>query len=115
MIFANNRLGKFIRNGRLDLELTQEQLAEKLNCNLSYLGNIERGKNMPSLKLFCRIMQILNLSANEFIHPNRHAENSTYLQLIRLLPQCTPKELNILLENAQTLMENREEKPTNPL
>lgn len=115
MIFSNNRLGNFIRNERLDMKLTQEQLAEKLNCNLSYSGNVGRGKNIPSLKLFCRIMQILNLSANEFIHPNRHAENSTYLQLIRLLPQCTPKELNILLENARTLMESREEKPTNPL
>lgn len=50
MSFSNNRLGMFIRNGRLDLKLTQEQLAEKLNCNLSYLGNIERGKNTPSLK-----------------------------------------------------------------
>ena len=79
MIFSNNRLGKFIRNGRQDLKLTQEQLAEKLNCNLSYLGNIERGKNIPSLKLFCRIIQILSLSADEFIHQNLHAEDSTYL------------------------------------
>lgn len=115
MIFANNRLGKFIRNGRLDLELTQEQLAEKLNCNLSYLGNVERGKNIPSLKLFCRIMLVLNLSADAFIRPKQNIENSSYFQLLRLLPQCTPKELNILLENARTLMENREEKPTNLL
>lgn len=59
MIFSNNKLGKFIRNGRQDLGLTQEQLAEKLNCNLSYLGNLERGQNIPSLKLFCRIILIL--------------------------------------------------------
>lgn len=115
MIFSNNRLGKFIRNGRLDLNLTQEQLAEKLNCNLSYLGNVKRGKNIPSLKLFCRIILILNLSADAFIRPKQNTENSTYLQLIRLLPQCTPKELKILLENARTLLENREEKPRNPL
>ena len=115
MIFSNNRLGKFIRNGRLDLNLTQEQLAEKLNCNLSYLGTVERGKNIPSLKLFCRIILILNLSADAFIRPKQNTENSTYLQLIRLLPQCTPKELKILLENARTLLENREEKPRNPL
>ena len=115
MIFSNNRLGKFIRNGRQDLKLTQEQLAEKLNCNLSYLGNIERGKNIPSLKLFCRIIQILSLSADEFIHQNLHAEDSTYLQLVRLLPQYTPKELKILLENARTLLENREENPKNSL
>ena len=115
MIFSNNRLGKFIRNGRLDLNLTQEQLAEKLNCNLSYIGNVERGKNIPSLKLFCRIILVLNLSADAFIRPKQNAENSSYLQLIRLLPLCTPKELNILLENARTLLDNRDEKPMNPL
>ena len=110
MSFSNNRLGMFIRNGRLDLKLTQEQLAEKLNCNLSYLGNIERGKNIPSLKMFCKIVRTLNLSADEFIHRNYHSENKTYLQLVQLLSQCTPRELKILLENAQTLLANREEK-----
>lgn len=110
MSFSNNRLGMFIRNGRLDLSLTQEQLAEKLNCNLSYLGNIERGKNTPSLKMFCKIMQILNLSADEFIYPKHHSESNPGLQLIQLLSQCTLREQKILLENARTLLENREEK-----
>lgn len=110
MSFSNNRLGMFIRNGRLDLKLTQEQLAEKLNCNLSYLGNIERGKNTPSLKMFCKIMQTLNLSADEFIYPKRHSGSDSNLQLIQLLSQCTPREQQILLENARTLLENREEK-----
>lgn len=110
MSFSNNRLGMFIRNGRLDLNLTQEQLAEKLNCNLSYLGNIERGKNTPSLKMFCKIMQILNLSADEFIYPKHHSESNPGLQLIQLLSQCTLREQKILLENARTLLENREEK-----
>lgn len=110
MSFSNNRLGMFIRNGRLDLKLTQEQLAEKLDCNLSYLGNIERGKNIPSLKLFCSIMRTLNLSADEFIYPKYHPDNDSGLQLIQLLSQCTPREQQILLENARTLLENREEK-----
>lgn len=113
MIFSNNRLGKFIRNGRLDLKLTQEQLAEKLNCNLSYLGNLERGKHIPSLKLFCRIILVLNLSADAFIRPSQNIENNSYVQLLRLLSLCTPRELNILLENARTLLDNREEKPRN--
>ena len=69
MSFSNKKLGMFIRNGRLDKNLTQEQLAEKLDCNLSYLGNIERGKNTPSLRLFIGIIRILNLSADKFIYP----------------------------------------------
>lgn len=112
MSFLNKKLGMFIRNGRLDLNLTQEQLAEKLDCNLSYLGNIERGKNTPSLKLFIEIMRTLNLSADSFIYLNSETSNDTYQQLLRLLTQCSPKEQKILLENTQTLINNRDEKPT---
>lgn len=111
MSFSNKKLGMFIRNGRLDQNLTQEQLAEKLDCNLSYLGNIERGKNTPSLRLFIGIMQILNLSADKFIYPDTDSSNDTYQQLLRILKQCTPKEQQILLENAHTLIENRGEQP----
>lgn len=111
MSFSNKKLGMFIRNGRLDQNLTQEQLAEKLDCNLSYLGNIERGKNTPSLRLFIGIMQILNLSADKFIYPDEAVSNDIYQQLLRTLKQCTLKEQQILLENARTLIENREEKP----
>lgn len=114
MSFSNKKLGVFIRNGRLDKNLTQEQLAEKLDCNLSYLGNIERGKNTPSLRLFIGIIRILNLSADKFIYPDSDSSNDTYQQLLRLLKQCTQKERKILLENAHTLIENREEKPIEP-
>ena len=110
MSFSKNTLGTFIRNGRLDLDLTQEQLAEKLDCNLSYLGNIERGKNIPSLKLFCSIMRTLNLSADDWIYPSQKSANDTYHQLLHILSQCDAREQQILLENAQTLLNNRKEK-----
>lgn len=114
MSFSTKKLGMFIRNGRLDKNLTQEQLAEKLDCNLSYLGNIERGKNTPSLRLFIGIIRILNLSADKFIYPDSDFPNDTYQQFLRILKQCTPKEQKILLENAHTLIENREEKTMDP-
>lgn len=77
MSFSNKKLGMFIRNGRLDLNLTQEQLAEKLDCNLSYRGNIERGKNTLSLKLFIEIMRTLNRSADKFIFQDADKSKDT--------------------------------------
>lgn len=108
---SDKLLGTLIRTARLDEGLTQEQLAEKLDCNLSYIGNIERHKNMPSLKLFCDIMRTLNISADDFVYPERHFANDTYQQLLRLINQCTEGEKNILLENARTLIKYRSEKP----
>lgn len=111
MIFSDNKLGTMIRNGRKDKNLTQEQIAEKIDCNLSYYGCIERGENIPSLKLFIEIFRTLNLSADALLYPNSHISNDTYQRLIHILSQCTDRELAILLATAETLIQNRNDHP----
>lgn len=107
MNISKEKMGLFIRNGRLDLNLTQEQLAEKVNVNLTHLGNIERGKSSPSLDLFFRLIDTLCLSADELLNPKERDFTDTSQQLNQLLIHCTAQELNILLENAKTLIRNR--------
>ena len=43
-------LGTRIRDERLKLNLTQEELAEKANISPSYMGRIERGERNPTLE-----------------------------------------------------------------
>jgi transcriptional regulator with XRE-family HTH domain len=57
-----------IKNARMNLHWTQEELAEKLNVSASYLGDLERHKYNPSLALFCRTIRLLNLSADDFMY-----------------------------------------------
>ena len=47
-------LGQRIREARKNKELTQEQLAEIAGIGLMYLGEIERGQKMPSLKIYAK-------------------------------------------------------------
>lgn len=110
MSFSNKKLGMMIRNGRKEKNYTQEQLAEKLDCNISHYGCIERGEANPSLNLFCDIFRTLNLSADEFLYSDKKADEA-YQQLHRILSQCTEHEIKILLANAMTLLEYRDEKP----
>ena len=56
-------------------------------------------------------MRTLNLSANDFIFPDADKSSDIYQQLLRLLTQCTSKEQKNLLENARTLVNNRDEAP----
>lgn len=57
-------LGQRIREARKNKGLTQEQLAEIAGIGLMYLGEIERGQKMPSLKILCKIIEALDISAD---------------------------------------------------
>jgi transcriptional regulator with XRE-family HTH domain len=48
-------LGQNIKKIREKKGLTQEQLAEKADVHLSYIGQIERGIRYPSLKVLFKI------------------------------------------------------------
>lgn len=50
-----------VKQGRMEMHLTQEALAEKLGISAAYLGDLERHKGGPSLELFCKTMQTLNI------------------------------------------------------
>lgn len=58
----NKILGENIRTIRKSNNLTQEQLADKLNINTNYLSQIENGKSGISLDTAIKICQITNSS-----------------------------------------------------
>ncbi len=49
MTGLQEKLAHTIRNRRLDMELSQEQLAEKIDKTPSFIGQIERGECLPKL------------------------------------------------------------------
>ena len=56
-------IGKQIREARLQKSWNQDQLAEKTNLSLAYIGMIERGEKIPKLETFIRIINTLEISA----------------------------------------------------
>lgn len=76
-------LGKRIREERLRLNLTQENLAEDINISTAYLGQIERGERHITLDKLIPLAERLGVSVDfllsDYIHPNDDAS----LALIR--------------------------------
>ena len=65
MIFSNNRLGNFIRNGRLDMKLTQEQLADAADVPIKTLQKYESGERCIKRarnSTVLRLAQVLDIS-----------------------------------------------------
>ena len=80
MAQIDSRLGDMIRSYREKLGLTQEEMAERLQVNLTHYGNIERAACNPSFSLFLRIAKELNLSVLLLLDPLSNTHPGYYLQ-----------------------------------
>lgn len=57
-------IGKNIRKYRVLRKLRQEDLAEKANLSVNYIGDLERGEKLPALDTFITIANALEVSAD---------------------------------------------------
>ena len=57
--------GKRVRELRLEKELTQEELAEKLGVSTNYVGMVERAERNTSLLKVFKIAKVLNVRTSE--------------------------------------------------
>ena len=57
-------LGKRIRESRIKKGYTQKNLADRAKIGIVYLSEIERGIKMPSLTIFIKIINALEVSAD---------------------------------------------------
>lgn len=56
------KLGENLKKYRLQADLTQEMLAEKVGIHPTYVGKLEGGKNNPSVKMLFKISRALNIT-----------------------------------------------------
>lgn len=64
---AQRRVGKRIRELRLERGWSQEFLAAESGLNMNYLGGIERGERNPSLKNLARIADALSVTIPDLV------------------------------------------------
>ena len=86
-------MGDRIKNARKKLGLTQEALAEKVDVTLYYMGEIERGVKTPSLDLFIRLVEVLDVSADYLLRDTVSMGN-VYgdKRMARKLENLTPRQ-----------------------
>lgn len=59
-------LGKKIQKRRKEMELTQEELGDKVGISRAYMGYIEQGRYAPSLEVLEKIAKILKSPMSNF-------------------------------------------------
>jgi len=61
------KLGKKIKLARVEADLTQEQLAQKINTLQKSISRYETGASMPTIETLVKIAKALNKAVGYFL------------------------------------------------
>ncbi|MEK6690094.1 MAG: helix-turn-helix transcriptional regulator [Nitrospirota bacterium] len=61
-------IGERLRKLRKEKALTQKELSKRVAVDYSYIGKIERGEQLPSIKMLIRISEIYSVPIGYFFH-----------------------------------------------
>ena len=68
------KIGKFLAELRKEKEMTQEQLAEKLNVARRTISRWETGNNMPDIDILIEISDLYDVDLREILNGERKSE-----------------------------------------
>jgi transcriptional regulator with XRE-family HTH domain len=104
-----NTIGAAARAARQRLDLTQADVAERIDVATEVYGRLERGGMLPSVQTLLRLCHELNISADELlglaspspssrIHepPPAPPERAEVRRLLRGVRQLTPSQVKLL-------------------
>lgn len=100
---------KAIKKERETIGMTQEQLAQILDCSPRNIMYIENRCQHPRLNNFYRLLTLFNLSVDQFFYLNSLNTKSPIRNQIDLsLDTLTDKELIIIQSTLKGIVESRE-------
>ena len=102
MYSVRDKLGTIIKEKRVRDNLTQEQLAERINVTTSFIGQVERGETMPSIETLELIVKELHIDPR-YIFFDIPQGDLDYAELCTLIIQMSPKHRRFLLDFAKLL------------
>jgi transcriptional regulator with XRE-family HTH domain len=97
-------LGAVIKNARLNKQLTQEQLAEKVGIGPRHIMAIENEGKHPSYEVLYKLIQILDISADSIFRPKTVNQSIEQEQFIREFLSCSEREQKIVSETMRVLL-----------
>ena len=99
-------LAEQIKLHRKKANLTQEELAERVDLSTQHISRIETGCYIPSLKSFFLIAQELNIDLKEFGISYRNKTSSVRDEFLKFIYKTSDKELEFYLNCLKTMDNN---------
>lgn len=100
-------IGKKIRTLRLGLNLTQQELARKLDLTKGYISQVENNLTSPSLQTLFSILEVLGSDPNQFfsreteqiiVYKKDAVQTKSYPELKHMITELIPNVIKFQME-----------------
>lgn len=98
-------IGRRVKLYRTKANITQAQLAEKLDISVSYISQIERGNTEVSLKRLEEIANIINVKLEILVAEVEPNSTVSVFEINEMVKNWTPQQMETLLNIIQNLDE----------
>lgn len=98
------RFGKHLRKLRKERKLSQDELAKRSQCNISFIGSIERGQKAPTLLTLAKIADGLKVHITRLFElseerdPHREFRDILEDRFYALMKNASEDTLKLLAE-----------------
>lgn len=93
------KIGQNIRRYRKMNNLSQEQLAEKVNISTTHMSHIETGNTKLSLQVLYDLANVLGVSTDELLGRNDILDKDLFLnQVATIISQCDEQEMKVIID-----------------
>lgn len=101
-------IGERIKKIRKANNMTQENLAEKLDVSVAFLSRIERGSSHINLKRLAQICEILGVTEGEILN-GTSSKSTKYLdnEFTSLIKKCNSKQQKLIYDIAKVILEEK--------
>lgn len=108
MLFETDKkvIGKIIKEYRKQHNLTQAQLAEKVDLNEKQISRIEAGINYPTYTTFIKLLDKLNIDIKLFEKDKKEKISPLENELINLIKGSKNSELKLYIEIISAVKNN---------
>ncbi len=99
-------IGQRIKQARLAKNLTQEELAERIDVSVAFLSRVERGNSHINLKRLNQLCNLLDVTEG-YVLNGASSNSKAYLnkEFSELIKKCSPEKQKLIYNVAKTIVE----------
>lgn len=99
-------IGSRIKQARLAKNMTQEDLADKIDISVAFLSRVERGNSHINLKRLNQLCDLLDVSEGYLLNgASSSSENYLDKEFTDLIKSVSPEKQKLIYNVAQTIAE----------
>lgn len=90
-------LADVVKTARLELGLTQEEVAERCDTDVRTIINMEKGRGNPKLETLFKVVRVLKIDARELFEDRPQDGSPSIHRACLLINECSEDEAATLL------------------